>query len=142
MELDTGIVLKLVVGLGASLIGGITALVALLLIFMAIDIFSGVIAGVKAKAISSDVSYPGARKKAMIVLLVGMGAAIDYYTPLGPESGISAMDGIAGFFVLHEGISILENAGRAGVPYPPWLKDILTKLAPSPQIPSAKPEGT
>ena len=35
---------------------------------------------------------------------------------------------VIAFYLANEGISILENAGKLGVPYPQKLKDVLEQL--------------
>lgn len=58
-------------------------------------------------------------------MLVAVGHIIDAQV-IG--SGAAVMTAVQLFFVANEGISILENAARLGVPIPKKLKDILIQL--------------
>ena len=62
------------------------------------------------------------RKCAMLVLVL-LGALLDSVT------GNSCIrDGICLFLIANEGLSILENLGLMGVPYPSFLQNILEAL--------------
>lgn len=98
-------------------------MVSLLMLLTICDIVTGLAAAFVTKTASSDVSYVGMIKKSLMWLLVGISAAV---APLSPD--IPVLKLTASFFALMEGLSILENCGRCGVPIPPVLKDALVKL--------------
>lgn len=119
---------KLVIASAAALWGGLEPLVQLLLMMMILDIITGIAAAIATKTLSSEVSFTGMIKKFLILCLVVFGAVLD--TNAGGLLPISLMSGVAGFFCVHEGISVLENAGKGGVKVPAFLKDALEKLNP------------
>lgn len=95
-----------------------------LLYLIAIDIVSGFIAAASDGKVSSDASYKGMGKKAMMLLLVGAAGVYNATQPLGFDARVI----VAGFFSTTEFISILENAGRVGLPLPKALIDAVAKL--------------
>jgi toxin secretion/phage lysis holin len=122
----------LVVAFIAARWGGLPFVLQLLIILMALDILSGLIAGFVTKKLSSDVSFRGLAKKAMILVLVGLAQLLGGAVSIG---GLGSA--VAGFYCVHEGLSILENAVRAGVPVPDFLREALAKLSPEKVEPSA-----
>jgi len=102
-------------------------LVAMLMLMMIIDSVSGIVAAVKERKLSSKIGFVGMMKKAAMLLVVGMAAVVEttfhssipenlraqFYIPLAKFT--------AGFFLLNEALSVLENARRAGVPLPAFL---------------------
>lgn len=97
----------------------------LLFILSVIDVLSGIAAAIVTKKLSSDVSYKGMTRKAVMWMIVGVAAAVTQFSPDIPVLKLTA-----GFYCFMEGISIFENAGRAGVPIPEFLKQSLSKLNP------------
>lgn len=109
--------------------GGLIAMVQLLLILMVLDIFSGMLAAAQKGELSSQCSFRGMTKKAMILLVVASAGAIECYVP---ESigAIPLQASVAGFYSAGEVLSILENAVAAGLPVPQFLREALAKLSP------------
>ena len=105
--------------------GGLTGMLIALLAFMAFDYLSGVMVAIKKKKVSSAVGYKGLLKKAGILLCVAVGHVLDVYVLGGAAVMMTACEL---FFIANEGISVLENLGRLGVPYPKKLKDVLEAL--------------
>ena len=105
----------------ASFFGGWTASLTTLLIFMAIDYFTGLIcAGVFHKsqktqsgALESKASFKGLCRKGLILLIVLMCHRLDLI-----YGGCYIRDGACIAFIFNESISIIENAGLMGVPVP------------------------
>lgn len=77
------------------------------------------------KKLSSEIGFRGIFKKVLIFVLVGIGHMID--TNLIGEGSV-LRTAIIFFYCSNEGISMLENAGRLGLPIPEQLKDILVQL--------------
>lgn len=122
-------------GFIASLFGGWDTGIATLIIFMAVDFFSGlVVAGVfhKSKKIesgtlASGAGWKGLCKKCMTLLFVLLAYRLDLI--IGTDYIRNTV--IIGF-IANELISIVENAGLMGLPLPAVLSkaiDILTKKA-------------
>lgn len=107
------------------LFGGMSGLFYALLTMMVIDYISGVLIAIINKKLSSEVGFKGLVKKIFMLMLVAVGHIIDAHV-IG--SGAAVMTAVQLFFVANEGISILENAARLGVPIPKKLKDILIQL--------------
>jgi toxin secretion/phage lysis holin len=119
-------VFAVVVAAVGALWGGLPLMVHLLIWLMVGDIVTGLIAGFVAKKLSSDVSWRGMSKKAIVLILV---AGAEYAGPFVSIPQLGA--GVAGFYCLHEALSVLENAVNAGVPIPDFLRDALAKLSPA-----------
>lgn len=98
-------------------------IVGILMILMGLDILIGLCAAIITKSVSSTISQRGMTRKVIMLLLVGVGAVFDPYAGGIPLSKMVAM-----CFLVTEGISILENSARAGVPIPQPLYDVLQKL--------------
>lgn len=97
-----------------------------LLIMMILDIVLGLIRAGQDKKLSSDISGRGMRRKAVMLILVLVGAV------LGRAAGTGGIgEVIAASFMVSEVLSILENAALLGVPIPPPLAAILVQLRAS-----------
>lgn len=94
-----------------------------LLFLSTLDIITGMLAAVVEKNVSSKASWAGMARKAIQFLVVLMAKALE-----SVAGGMEISVAVATFFCATEGISILENAGRAGVPWPPFLRDVLKNL--------------
>ena len=107
-----------------TLFGGWSAGLTTLIIFMAIDYFSGlVVAGVfKASkksdtgALNSNVGFKGLCKKGMVLLIVLIAYRLDIL--IGTNY---IRDAVVIGFCVNELLSIIENAGLMGIPLPPIL---------------------
>ncbi|HBQ85133.1 MAG TPA: holin, partial [Syntrophomonas sp.] len=89
---------------------------------VAIDYITGFLLAVYEKKISSDIGFRGICRKVLIFALVAAGNIIDQYI-IGSGSALRIM--LIMFYLSNEGISILENASKMGVPFPQKLKDVL-----------------
>ncbi|MBO5969528.1 MAG: phage holin family protein [Clostridia bacterium] len=117
--------------LGASLaacatyiFGGADKWLLGLLIVVIIDYFSGVIAAALAHELSSKKGFAGILKKVLIFCIVAVAHIVDTATDAG---GVLRALTI-GFLLANECISVLENAGRCGVPLPQKLLTVLEQL--------------
>lgn len=95
-----------------------------LLLLMVLDYISGLICAGKDKSLSSSAGFKGLSKKMLILIIVAVGVSVDNAT--GANGIVRSM--VIFFYASMEGISILENATRAGVPIPDKLKDMLIQL--------------
>ncbi len=116
-----------------GLIAGLAAMVANIhpviigfVILMGLDIISGIVRAGRAKDLSSDRSYLGMRKKASMLILVGVAAVVQHYIMPG-QLPFDLTVGTAGAFAFTEAISIIENAKACGVSIPSMLFDALQK---------------
>jgi toxin secretion/phage lysis holin len=76
-----------------------------------------------------EVGFRGIFKKVLIFTMVAVGNLIDR-SIIG--NGEVIRTAVIFFYLSNEGISILENAGKIGLPIPEKLKDILSQLKNKP----------
>lgn len=114
-------------GVGAIvgyIFGEWSVLLQILLAFVIIDYVSGLLAsGVEGK-LSSKVGFKGIAKKLMIFVLVAVGHFVD--KAIG--DGSMVQNAIIFFYLGNELLSILENAGRTGLPVPEQIKNAVDVL--------------
>jgi toxin secretion/phage lysis holin len=105
----------------ASLFGGWTAAMTTLVIFMAIDYFSGIIVAsvfhqspkTETGTLESRAGFKGLCRKGMILLFVLIGYRLDLALDVN-----YIKDAVCIAFMVNELISIVENAGLMGLPIP------------------------
>ena len=93
-------------------------------VFVAIDYFTGILCAIVEKKLSSETGMRGIIRKVTIFLVVGVAHVVDGAIGNGELVRTATLI----FFISNEGISLLENAGRIGLPIPPKLKGILSQL--------------
>ncbi|WP_307992328.1 phage holin family protein [uncultured Clostridium sp.] len=106
-------------------LGGVDGFMYALITFVVIDYVTGLMVAVLEKKLSSEVGFRGIFKKVMIFTLVGIGNIIDVHL-IGNGSAIRTA--VIFFYVSNEGISIIENSAKIGLPIPEKLRDILKQL--------------
>lgn len=97
-----------------------------LCVLMALDYATGVLAAYISPALmlNSSRGLKGICKKIMILLLVVLAHELER------ASGVPAVQSVvAWFFIGNEGLSIIENAAKAGVPIPNKLRETLEQLS-------------
>lgn len=112
-------------GVFGWLFGAFDSLIYSLIAFVAIDYITGVLVAIHNRTVSSEIGFKGISKKVMIFALVALGNIIDQNII---SSGSSIRTMIIMFYLSNEGISIIENAGKIGLPLPQKLKAILRQL--------------
>jgi len=108
-------------------IGGWDGFLYSLIVFVVVDYLTGVMAALVEKKVSSEVGFRGIFKKVLIFMLVGIGHVIDKHI-IG--DGGALRTAVIFFYISNEGISIIENACRIGLPVPEKLRDILEQIKP------------
>lgn len=93
--------------------------------FVVIDYITGVMCAIVDQKLSSAVGFRGIFRKMLIFTLVGIGNMIDVYV-LGRPGVLRTA--VIFFYLSNEGISLLENAARLGLPVPNKLKKVLDQL--------------
>lgn len=112
-------------GISGYLFGEPDSFLYCLIAFVLIDYISGVIAAGINKELSSRTGLIGISKKAFIFLIVAMANIADTIL-IGGENVLRTA--VISFFIMNEGISILENADKAGVGVPPILHKFIAML--------------
>lgn len=112
--------------LASFLFGKCDGLLLALLSFICLDYISGVIVGATKHKLSSAVGFKGIAKKAFILIIVAVAHIIDSQVLGGQSSAFRSA--ICGIYIANEGLSILENAVKLGVPVPKQLKKFLEQL--------------
>lgn len=106
-------------------LGGWDGLLYALIAFVAIDYATGVMCAISNHTLSSEVGFKGICRKVLIFLLVGIGSILDAHV-IG--SGSVLRTAVIFFYISNEGVSILENAARLGLPVPEKIKVVLEQL--------------
>jgi toxin secretion/phage lysis holin len=102
-------------GAAASyLFGGWSTLLGVLLTFVVIDYVSGVIAAGAEGKLKSKVGLIGIARKVFIFVMVAIAHLVD--SALGDQHVLR--DATIFFYLANELLSIIENAGRVGLPVP------------------------
>jgi toxin secretion/phage lysis holin len=96
-----------------------------LLAFVVIDYLTGVMCAIADRNLSSDVGFRGICRKVLIFIMVGAGHILDAQV-IG--SGDALRTAVIFFYISNEGVSLLENAARIGLPVPEKLKAVLAQL--------------
>ena len=120
-------------------LGGCDGLLYALIAFVTIDYITGVMCAVADHNLSSAVGFKGIARKVLIFLLVGIGHILDTQV-IG--SGSVLRTAVIFFYLANEGVSLLENAGRLGLPIPAKLKDVLAQLHNRAEKDANSKEGT
>ena len=107
------------------LFGKVDGLVYALLAFIILDYVTGLTVACINKNLSSEVGFKGIAKKVIILVVVGVGNIVDIYILGG---GTVCRSTVIGFYLANEGISILENAGKLGIPLPKKVVSVLKQL--------------
>ncbi|WP_199615565.1 phage holin family protein [Paenibacillus alkalitolerans] len=106
------------------LYGGWSQVLGILLFLVIADYLSGFVAAAKEGKLKSTVGLIGIAKKVFIFVIVAVAHQVDLL--LGQSHVFR--DATIFFYAANEALSILENAGRAGLDLPPKLKDAIEVL--------------
>lgn len=115
----------IICGICTFIFGNLNGLLIALIVFMSIDFITGLISAGINHEIKSQKSWVGIARKGVILLVVAIGNMLDVHI-LGNGSTVRTM--VIGFYLANEGISILENIGKIGVPLPETLRKILERV--------------
>lgn len=108
-----------------AVMGGFDGFLYALVVFVVVDYITGLMAAAVEKKLSSEVGFKGIFKKVVIFCLVAVGHIVDTYI-IGEGSVLRTA--VIFFYLSNEGISVLENAARIGLPVPEKLKAVLEQL--------------
>lgn len=107
----------------SQLLGGWDVWLQVLVAFIVLDYLTGVLAALYSKELDSSVGHKGIIKKVFILCLVAVAYQLDVL------SGTNIIRvAVIGFYIGTEGLSIVENAIKAGLNVPDKLKDALVQI--------------
>lgn len=112
--------------IGAALtvfFGGWDIMLQILIGFVVLDYVTGVAAAWYTKTLNSEIGGRGIMKKILLFVIVGVAYQLDVAT--GQEIFRSLA---IWFYLANEALSVIENAGRCGVPIPSFLKTALEQM--------------
>ncbi len=105
--------------------GDMDGLMVALIALIVLDYISGVVAAAAEKKLSSEVGAKGIAKKVFMLLIVAAANVADINL-IGEGHTLKSVTAV--FYAANECISLIENAGRLGVPVPKKLLDVLEQL--------------
>ena len=108
-----------------AVMGGFDGFLYALVVFVVVDYITGLMAAAVEKKLSSEVGFKGIFRKVVIFCLVAVGHIVDTHVI---REGSVLRTAVIFFYLSNEGISILKNAARTGLPIPEKLKAVLEQL--------------
>mgnify|MGYP002870067152 CR=1 FL=1 len=118
--------------------GGLDEVVKALIALAVIDYITGVCASGFEGKLSSKTGLKGIARKIVMFSFVGIAHILDRV--IGGSDGFREV--ICLFYIGNEGISIMENAYRLGVPFPKALRKYFEQLKTEHEEKSTKKRGT
>ena len=124
-------------GVVIAFFAGLPPVIWILLGAMSIDYLTGLFCAALGKSpktegggLSSKAAFEGLIKKVMILMLVALSTLVDLAiaSSAGLVSFHSITCAVCLWFIASEGLSVIENMGEMGVPFPPKLKKALEVL--------------
>ncbi|NLZ52822.1 MAG: phage holin family protein [Thermoanaerobacteraceae bacterium] len=109
------------------LFGGWDLALMILVAFIIIDYLTGLIVAFINKAVDSRIGFRGIIKKTLILFALIVAVLLDRL--IGNQWTFRTV--VCYFFIGNEGLSILENIGKCGVPLPKTLTDMLQQIKDS-----------
>lgn len=110
-------------GLSAGLLGGWDLLLKILVIFVCLDYAAGVSAAIVERKLNSQIAFRGVAKKILLFIPIAVAFWIDQLIGQEILRSVAIM-----FYIANEGISVLENCARVGIPIPEAIKRALAQL--------------
>lgn len=107
------------------LFGSADGIIIALIVLIIMDYISGVVAAIVEKKLSSEIGAKGIAKKVFMLLIVAVANIVDINV-IGEGHALRTVTVL--FYIANECISLIENAGRLGVPVPKKLMDVLAQL--------------
>ena len=107
-------------------LGGCDGFLYALVAFISLDYITGVMLAIVERKLSSEIGFRGIFKKVLIFVMVSVGHIVDSKI-IG--SGSAIRTAVIFFYASNEGISILENATKLGLPIPEKLRAVLEQLS-------------
>lgn len=109
----------------AFLYGDITPLFWAVITFMVLDYITGVIVAIVRKELSSEIGFKGLAKKFLILIFIALAHILDVNVL---NTFPVLQSAVMMFFIANEGISLVENAAKLGLPIPSKFLEVLKQL--------------
>ena len=109
----------------ASLLGGWDFMMKALIWAMALDVLLGLLCGAKSRSLDSHIMLWGGINKVLVLVFVGFGVVLDRAIGMGEPYIRTA---VICFYLGREGLSIVENSAKLGMPWPDFLIALLGQL--------------
>ena len=109
-------------------LGGFDGLLYALLAFITLDYITGVMVAIVEKNLSSNIGFRGIFRKVLIFVMVALAHIVDSKII---QTGTGIRTAVILFYASNEGISILENSAKLGLPIPEKLKILLSEIGKS-----------
>jgi toxin secretion/phage lysis holin len=106
-------------------LGGFDGLIYSLVAFVVIDYITGLMVAVLEKKVSSSIGFKGIFKKVLIFTFVGIGHIVDFHII---KNGSAVRTAVIFFYLSNEGLSIIENSVKIGLPIPEKLKEVFLNM--------------
>jgi toxin secretion/phage lysis holin len=119
------VILSAIGGFLGWFLGGLDGFMYALIAFVVIDYLTGIMVAIIEKNLSSAIGFRGIFRKVLIFVLVGVANLVDTHII---QIGCGMRTAVIFFYLSNEGISILENSTKLGLPIPQKLKDILKQV--------------
>lgn len=113
-----------IAGFCAYWLGGIDTILICLMALIVVDYLTGVLQAIYNKCLSSDIGFKGIVRKVLMLLIV----AVSFIIETATNGAFAIREIVIMFFIANEGISLLENASKCGVPFPNKLIEVLKQL--------------
>lgn len=111
-------------GFCAYWLGGLDTILICLTAMIVVDYLTGVLQAIHTKTLNSEIGFKGIAKKVTILLVV----AVSFILEQATAGAFQIREIVIMFFIANEAISLIENAGKMGLPIPQKLIDILEQL--------------
>lgn len=108
-----------IIGLSGWFFGGLDGFFKVLLACAAADYITGIFRGGSEGKISSKIAFEGIKRKVTMFFFVGLANIIDKEML---NNSAALKTAVCLFYIGNEGISIVENAEKLGLPIPKFLR--------------------
>lgn len=108
-----------------GLLGGWDEQLKLLLVCIVLDFVLGFLAAAKAGRVDSQVMLWGGVNKVLVLVLVAVGVRLDATLGL---AGNFCRGAVCWFYIGREGLSMVENSGKLGFPWPGFVVELLEQM--------------
>ena len=108
-----------------SYLGGFDEILEILCLMIVLDFITGLMKAIVNKNVSSRRCFEGVIKKTCYFILIAIAYSISGFNP---QYSDMVRDLVCYYLIATDALSVRENIGECGVPYPKFLKDILEQL--------------